>query len=340
MAYYHILHQRRLDLKLSIQDVSSQTRLAPQYIEAIEEHNLDVFSDDFSFVRYFVHAYSNAIGVNWAAIASEVDEDIADFAHRYDMALTQAQKRMVEQMPSVDVPKRRTKRRKSRSSYNRHISKTSKSLRLKRKGLVRVLVLVGVCGLLALSLLNFVLNQVSINRQQKAEEERQSELDQKEKETEKLAKKRQKEIEAAQIDITESGTNAYIVSNIQSDMTELELVVTMPATSKVSVYKDNDLITTEDKTYTDTLSVALELSENCTFTLEIETYSDNEITLDGQTIQFDKTGWSEDTPATITFQIGEGNQNVIEEETVTDYSYDSDYSYSDESYYYDQSYYE
>ena len=56
MAYYHILKERRTNLKLSIQDVSNQTRLAPQYIQAIEEHNLDVFSDDFSFVRYFVHA--------------------------------------------------------------------------------------------------------------------------------------------------------------------------------------------------------------------------------------------------------------------------------------------
>ena len=73
MAYYHILKERRTNLKLSIQDVSNQTRLAPQYIQAIEEHNLDVFSDDLSFVRYFVHAYSDAIGVNWQAISDEVD---------------------------------------------------------------------------------------------------------------------------------------------------------------------------------------------------------------------------------------------------------------------------
>ena len=73
MAYYHILKERRTNLKLSIQDVSNQTRLAPQYIQAIEENNLDVFSDDLSFVRYFVHAYSDAIGVNWQAISDEVD---------------------------------------------------------------------------------------------------------------------------------------------------------------------------------------------------------------------------------------------------------------------------
>ena len=102
MAYYHILKERRTNLKLSIQDVSNQTRLAPQYIQAIEEHNLDVFSDDLSFVRYFVHAYSDAIGVNWQAISDEVDVDVNEFAHQRDMALTMAQRRMVEQMASVE----------------------------------------------------------------------------------------------------------------------------------------------------------------------------------------------------------------------------------------------
>lgn len=81
MTYYQILRQRRLDLKLSIQDVSSQTRLAPEYIQAIEMNNLEVFSDDFSFVRYFVRAYCDAIGVNWQAVQAEVDANINAYAH-------------------------------------------------------------------------------------------------------------------------------------------------------------------------------------------------------------------------------------------------------------------
>ena len=114
MAYYHILKERRTNLKLSIQDVSNQTRLAPQYIQAIEENNLDVFSDDLSFVRYFVHAYSDAIGVNWQAISDEVDMDVNEFAHQRDMALTMAQRRMVEQMASVQKSKKTTKEKRRR----------------------------------------------------------------------------------------------------------------------------------------------------------------------------------------------------------------------------------
>ena len=56
MRYYEILKKRRTDLKLSIQDVSAQTRLAPEYIKAIEDNDLDVFSDDLSFVRYFIRS--------------------------------------------------------------------------------------------------------------------------------------------------------------------------------------------------------------------------------------------------------------------------------------------
>ena len=40
MTYNKILKQRRQALQLSIQDISSQTRLAPNYIQALEENHL------------------------------------------------------------------------------------------------------------------------------------------------------------------------------------------------------------------------------------------------------------------------------------------------------------
>ena len=52
-----------------------------------------------------MHAYSDAIGVNWQAISDEVDVDVNEFAHQRDMALTMAQRRMVEQMASVQKTK-------------------------------------------------------------------------------------------------------------------------------------------------------------------------------------------------------------------------------------------
>lgn len=331
MAYYHILKERRTNLKLSIQDVSNQTRLAPQYIQAIEEHNLDVFSDDFSFVRYFVHAYCDAIGVNWQAIADEVDMDINEVAHQKDMALTMAQRRMVQQMASVQK-KKKSSTKKKKSWFQKHVSQTSSSLSTNQSQLIKVLVLIGIVGLCVLSVINFGLRAISSQKLATQEALRQEQLSKKEKETNKLANQRQKakEAEALVVEKMDGETNAYQLSNIQSDVKKLDLSITLPTKSKITLTKDGETINDDTKVYTGTFTYSLELSENCTFEISIETYSDNSITIDGKEISFDKTDWQEGEPAVITLQVGKGNQKETEE--YSEYDSDYDYGYSDEYY--------
>ena len=298
MAYYHILKERRTNLKLSIQDVSNQTRLAPQYIQAIEEHNLDVFSDDFSFVRYFVHAYCDAIGVNWQAIADEVDMDINEVAHQKDMALTMAQRRMVEQMASVQKKKKKSSTKKKKSWFQKHVSRTSSSLSTNQSQLIKVLVLIGIVGLCVLSVINFGLRAISNQKLQTQEALRQEQLSKKEQETNKLANQRQKAKEAAALVVKkiDGETNAYQLSNIQSDVKKLDLSITLPTKSKITVTKDGETINDDTKE-----------------------------------ISFDKTDWQEGQPAIITLQVGKGNQKETEEYSQYDDS-GYDYGYSDEYY--------
>ena len=339
MAYYHILKERRTNLKLSIQDVSNQTRLAPQYIQAIEEHNLDVFSDDFSFVRYFVHAYCDAIGVNWNAISQEVDEDVNAFARERDMALSMAQKRLVQQMSSVQTKPsvtKKKKRKKSKNLFQKHISKTSSSLSTNQKKLVKVLVLIGVIGLGVLSAINFGLRSASNKNLEAQQQARQKELDKKEEETNKLAKQRKKEKEASSLKITamDGQENTYQISNIQSDVKSLDLSITIPTKTKISVTKDDAVVNDDSKLYTSTFTQSLELSDDCTFTISIDTYSDNDITINGKTIKFDKTNWQEGQAAVITLQVGNGYQvSESDDSSLSDGTYDgSDYYYSDDYY--------
>jgi cytoskeletal protein RodZ len=352
VSYYHILHQRRNDLKLSIQEVSNQTRLAPQYIQAIEEHNLDVFSDDFSFVRYFVHAYCDAIGVNWQMIAKEVDDDVNEFARRRDMALTQAQKRMVAQMSSVNQtkkkPTKKEKKKKKKGFMQKQISQVSMYLHSNTKNsrLIKILVLIGIAGLCILSVLNLGIRYVSNQKQANIDKQKAAALQEKEAETDILASERKKAQEASALQITaiEGQTNTYQISNIQEDMKTLELSITLPSKTKITVTKDDTTLNDSSKVYTNTFSQSLEVSENCTFVLTIETYSDNEIAIDGNTISFDKTNWKEGDPAVITFQLGSGNPNAVTtttEDTTddSDYSYDeSDYDYYTEDYAYEDEY--
>ena len=324
MAYYHILKERRTNLKLSIQDVSNQTRLAPQYIQAIEEHNLDVFSDDLSFVRYFVHAYSDAIGVNWQAISDEVDVDVNEFAHQRDMALTMAQRRMVEQMASVQKTKKTTKKKKKSSLgwFQKHVSRTSSSLNANQTKIIKMLVLIGIIGLGVLSLVNVGLRSISNQKLATQQELREEQLSKKEQETNKLAnqRKKAKEAQALVVNKISGETNAY-----------------QPTKTKITLKKNDETINDTSKVYTGTFNQSLELSDDCTFEISIETYSDNSISIDGKEISFDKEGWKQGEPAVITLQIGKGYQKPVEEDETeyedSDYDYDYDYGYTDENLY-------
>lgn len=134
---------------------------------------------------------------------------------------------------------------------------------------------------------------------------RQEQLSKKEQETNKLANQRQKAKEAAALVVEKISdeTNAYQLSNIQSDVKKLDLSITLPTKSKITVTKDGETINDDTKVYTGTFTQSLELSENCTFEISIETYSDNSITIDGKEISFDKTDWQEGQPAVITYRL-------------------------------------
>ncbi len=80
MVYYQILKQRRLALNLSIQQMAQQTRLKPEYIRALEEHDLNAFGDQgLPYVPVLVEGYCDALGVNWNVIAKEVQDDVQSF---------------------------------------------------------------------------------------------------------------------------------------------------------------------------------------------------------------------------------------------------------------------
>lgn len=80
MVYYQILKQRRLALNLSIQQVAQQTRLKPEYVRALEEHDLNVFGDQgLPYLSVLVEGYCEALGVNWNVIAKEVQNDVQSF---------------------------------------------------------------------------------------------------------------------------------------------------------------------------------------------------------------------------------------------------------------------
>ncbi|MDO4466145.1 MAG: helix-turn-helix domain-containing protein [Bacillota bacterium] len=216
MVYYQVLKQRRIDLQVSIEDISSQTRLAPQYIEAIEENNLDIFTGDFDFVRRFVKSYAETIGVNWEYIKDDVELNISRYiqmkinepseqivlkpsAEMYDI---EEEVPSFKQAPKKAAPKTSAKKKSGKKKgkkvsgakkksvnipnvdFQQHAKKVVKWTKASRRRFL-IAVAVGIGALLLGA--NMVLSKISSEQNAAQDSARQAELKAKEEETAKLA---------------------------------------------------------------------------------------------------------------------------------------------------------
>lgn len=267
MAYYHILKQRRLDLNLSVQDVSIQTHLKPEYIRAIEDNQLDVFSDDFSYVRYFIHSYCDAIGVNWSMVCAEVDDNIFAYAAARDQAISQAQKKMIQNMPAAKPSKktvRKSTKKRKKKTMQKSAAKISRGLSKNSKNkLTRLIIIAGVCGVAVLAIANTVIENQNAKTLEAAKNQKVQELQDKEEETQKLADDlRDKkglntsgDTETTQTEQTvvpeltpiDDTVNEYTVSGLQEGQ-PITLTFSTAVQSQVSIYLDGTLIYLQDVT--------------------------------------------------------------------------------------------
>ncbi len=57
-----LLKEKRLELGLTIEEVSEKTRLTQKHIKALEEGDISFFHDDLSYLRFFVKSYCEVFG--------------------------------------------------------------------------------------------------------------------------------------------------------------------------------------------------------------------------------------------------------------------------------------
>jgi cytoskeletal protein RodZ len=290
VRYYEILKARRQDLKLSIQDVSLQTRLAPEYIQAIEENNLDIFSDDFSFVRYFVQAYCQAIGVNWNAISEEVEGTIRHYAHQRNMALTQAQRRMVQSMPSAQSVTRRRP-----NTYQSRVTRTSRSLQKRRISKKAI----GLLVFFAVVLLGFqaVMSTLSNQEETAAKLQEEADLKARQEETQRLADLRKQEASPE----TTMSLEGNVLTVSAPFPYELDLTVKMAEQAVLYVYQGETLLT--DLTYQTEWKYSKTIEEATTLTFETDIDTPLTIQIGSETFEWNVT----DNPE-LTLQITEAEK--------------------------------
>lgn len=320
-TYNQILRQRRMNLNLTIEDVSAQTRLAPEYIQAIEEHNLEAFSDDYSFARYFVHAYCDAIGVNWAVVQNEVDADISAYARQRQMALTMAQQRIVDEMESVTPeekpePKKKPKRQFAKN-FQKRVSRMFQNLEWTHKRTVRIAIVVGIAFIGVSSVINLVMDFISDRQMAAVQEKQEQELKKKEEETAKLAEQK-KTVADGQLPVVtrlNREDNIFQATNVIEGTQKLIISVKHSQDMRVAVYKDGELVAgSEYDMLSGDFITEVTITSECELAINIGNYDNNEIEVGGHKISFSKAKWTSGEDAVI-WVVVHNNENAEEEDS-------------------------
>lgn len=82
----NLLKQRRLEMGLTIEEVSEKTRLTIKHIKAIEDGDISYFKEDLSYLRFFMKAYCEALDLDFDAIKDELRHSIDDYTTSFDQA--------------------------------------------------------------------------------------------------------------------------------------------------------------------------------------------------------------------------------------------------------------
>lgn len=89
-----ILQERRNELGLTLEEVSEKTRLTVKHIKAIEEGDITYFKDDLSYLRYFLKAYCNALGMNFDEVKGLLQDSIDDYTMSFSKNVMKEHEKM------------------------------------------------------------------------------------------------------------------------------------------------------------------------------------------------------------------------------------------------------
>lgn len=79
-----LLKNKRLELGLTIEQIADMTKMPIIRIKAIEEGDIRVFKDDFTYLQFFVQSYCNAVGVNYREIKKELMDSLNEYTTSFE----------------------------------------------------------------------------------------------------------------------------------------------------------------------------------------------------------------------------------------------------------------
>lgn len=107
-----LLYEARIKKNVSIEKVSQDTKLTVRYLQAIEKGDLSVFKDDLTYLRYFLKAYCDYLGVDF----EEVKPILKESVDTYTQTLSLEEITKYEDLPQKP---RRVTRKKNEYNYKK-----------------------------------------------------------------------------------------------------------------------------------------------------------------------------------------------------------------------------
>ncbi len=221
-----LLKEKRLELGLTIEEVSEKTRLTQKHIKALEEGDIHFFHDDLSYLRFFVKSYCEVLGIDFEEIKNELRKDVNDYTMTF---VTSAQLDHEEMEKNIANSEKLTKVQKTSAKLNkvRRFKKPDMSL----VSLIAIVAVVAIILMFAFVVfLRSDANNDQINKEQPVAPEQSGEGMNQYPTTNEEEQKPQQNEEPKEIEITKTGITNYTIANLKEN-DELTFEVTFAGSS-------------------------------------------------------------------------------------------------------------
>lgn len=216
-----LLKEKRLELGLTIEEVSEKTRLTQKHIKALEEGDIGFFHDDLAYLRFFVKSYCEVLDIDFEDVKDELRGSVNEYTTSFTTSMQMTHEEIEKHVASTDkLTKVKSADVKVRKKKN--IKKPDMSL----VSLVAIVAVVAMVIMLA-----FVVflksnpkedapkdNQPIANAPTDKGDNKYPETDEKDKDNEK------EETKKKEIEVTKTGVTSYTIDNVNDD-DEIEVEV-------------------------------------------------------------------------------------------------------------------
>lgn len=235
------LRKKRIELGYSVDKVAKETRLSSKIIKSIDNGEIDFFKDDISYLRFYVKAYAECVGIEYNTFKDKFEDEIIEYTSSID--LDKINKR-IEEEKKIKERAEKSKEIIKKNAKVARVNNNKKAIKKKSKidfsliSMIAVIIIIVV--LLAYSIILFVnkdsneepIKKPANNKPQVVEPNKPDDKDKENK-----------------IEIKKQDRNTYIVSNLK-DIKTVELEIYFGSYSWFQL-KYNDVVqaTPESKVY-------------------------------------------------------------------------------------------